>query len=107
VAESTLIELANALLEWQEGAHEVLGDWLEDRGFGRRFHQQGRLYWKSGVACALLQIGALEPDDVFKLRLNSREKFDTFQRFADYLAKSNQRSALLADAMARLDSEPD
>ena len=73
MANPTLIGLANELLAWREGAHDVLGDWLEDNGFGRRFHRCGNLHTRVGVCLGLLRIGAIDASELVELELATRE----------------------------------
>lgn len=71
---SLLLGLINDLLDWREGAHEILGDYLEEQGLGRQFHRQGGLHTRVGVVRALLEIGAIEAETVLQLALPKDEQ---------------------------------
>lgn len=71
---SLLLGLINDLLQWREHAHEILGDYLEEQGLGKRFHHQGGLHTRVGVVRALLNIGAISADSVHKLDLPEEEQ---------------------------------
>lgn len=74
-----LLGLVNSLLNWEEHAHKILGDYLEEMGFERRFHQFGGLHSRVGVVRALLQIGALDQNSVQKLDLPSSEQKEAIE----------------------------
>lgn len=69
-----LLGLINDLLNWREYSHEVLGDYLEESGFGRRLFEHGGLHTRVGVVRALINIGALDLDWVSELDLPTDEK---------------------------------
>jgi hypothetical protein len=85
MSDKLLIELNNDLLNWREHAHEVLGDYLEEHGLERRFHDQGGLHSRIGVVRALLHIDAITPTCVRDLDLPREEQRAAVDRYNDAL----------------------
>ena len=76
----TLVQLVDDLLHWRENAIVVLGDYLEDCGFERKFEQHGGLYSRIGVIRALLNVGVICPESMHGFDLPTEEAqiaFDT------------------------------
>lgn len=83
---SDFLALVNALLNWEEGAHELLGDYLEEAGYERKFHEQGGLYHQVGVVLALVNIGALRPEQIPLLQISESQR----QAAAEAVAQRTQ-----------------
>ena len=82
MTDKMLISLTNELLQWQDGAHAVLSDWLEDNGYGDTFRHRGGIHRHDGIVLALLELGAIGPLDVIALRMRPADMQLALENFA-------------------------